>query len=254
MPRPIVKKILWTALAVIGALALLIGWTVAQLPHMSEVPRLEPAPGVVGIETGGSYVWVIRTAHGVALIDAGMDAQGKAILAELDREHLNSANVNTIFVTHGHRDHIGALAAFPVAKIWVGPGDIELIRGQRESKAFVARMAARHSAKAQLPGKLDDLDSLDKVDFDGEEMQIIHTPGHTPGSTMYLYKNILFTGDSLFANKDPLSYPPKFICDDPAANRASIPQLKNYSFDIIADGHTGFTTNAHEKLLQFLAR
>jgi hypothetical protein len=54
MPRPIVKKILWTALAVIGALALLIGWTVAQLPHMSEVPRLEPAPGVVGIETGGS--------------------------------------------------------------------------------------------------------------------------------------------------------------------------------------------------------
>jgi len=35
---------------------------------------------------------------------------------------------------------------------------------------------------------------------------------------------------------------------------ASIPQLKNLSFDIIADGHTGFTTNAHEKLLKFLAR
>jgi glyoxylase-like metal-dependent hydrolase (beta-lactamase superfamily II) len=121
MPRPILKKILWSILAVIGAFALLVGWTVSQLPHMSKVPRIEPAPGVVGVETAGSYVWMIRTAHGVALIDGGMDAQGKAILQELDREHLNSANVNTIFVTHGHRDHIGALAAFPVAKIWVGP-------------------------------------------------------------------------------------------------------------------------------------
>ena len=80
MPRPIVKKILWTALAVIAAFALLLGWTVLQFPHMSDVPRLELIPGVVGIETGGSYVWVIRTAHGAALIDAGMDPQGKAIL------------------------------------------------------------------------------------------------------------------------------------------------------------------------------
>jgi len=109
MARPILKKILWSILAVIGAFALLVGWTVSQLPRMSKVPRLEAAPGVVGVETAGSYVWIIRTAHGVALIDAGMDAKGKAILQELDREHLNSANVNTIFVTHGHRDHIGAL-------------------------------------------------------------------------------------------------------------------------------------------------
>jgi hydroxyacylglutathione hydrolase len=254
MPRPIVKKILWTALAVIVAFALLVGWTVSQLPHMSKVPRLEPAPGVVGVEAGGSYVWVIRTPHGAALIDAGMDTQGKAILAELDREHLNSANVNAIFVTHGHRDHIGALAAFPVAEIWVGTGDIDLIHGQRESKAFMARMAARYSAKPAPVGKLNDLDNLDKVEFDGEAMYIIHTPGHTPGSTMFLYKNILFTGDSLCATKNSVMYPPGFICDDPAANRASIPQLKNLSFDILADGHTGFTTNAHEKLVQFLAR
>ena len=254
MPRPIVKKILWTALAVIAAFALLLGWTVLQFPHMSDVPRLELIPGVVGVETGGSYVWVIRTAHGAALIDAGMDPQGKAILQELDRQHLNSANVNTIFVTHGHRDHIGALAAFPVAEIWVGPGDGELIHGQRKSNAFIPRMAAKYSAKAPPVGKLNDLDSLDKVDFDGEAMYIIHTPGHTPGSTMYLYKDILFTGDSLFTNKDTLAYPPGFVCDDGAANRASIPELKNLSFDIIADGHTGFTTNAHEKLLKFLAR
>jgi glyoxylase-like metal-dependent hydrolase (beta-lactamase superfamily II) len=254
MPRPILKRILWSALAVIAAFTLLVVWTFSQLPRMSKVPRLEPAPGVVGVEAGGSYVWVIRTPHGAALIDAGMDAQGKAILEELDREHLNSANVNTIFVTHGHRDHIGALAAFPIAKIWVGPGDAELIRGERKSKALMARLAAKYSPKAPPAPRLDDLEGLDKVDFDGERMQIIHTPGHTPGSTMYLYKNILFTGDSLFANKNGLIYPPRFICDDPAANRASIPQLKNFSFDIIADGHTGFTTNAHEKLLQFLAR
>jgi glyoxylase-like metal-dependent hydrolase (beta-lactamase superfamily II) len=136
----------------------------------------------------------------------------------------------------------------------VGPGDGELIHGQRESKAFMPRMAAKHSPPAPPVGTLDDLANLDKVNFDGEEMWIIHTPGHTPGSTMYLYKNILFTGDSLFTDKDGLKYPPGFICDDPAANRASIPQLKNLSFDIIADGHTGFTSNAHDKLVQFLAK
>ena len=53
----------------------------------------------------------------VALIDAGNDATGKAILDELTRRGLGPDAVRTILITHGHPDHLGAVAVFPKASV-----------------------------------------------------------------------------------------------------------------------------------------
>ena len=65
-------------------------------------PRVEVIPGVVGIEAGGAYAWIVRTSHGAVLIDAGLDATGAAILAELKAQSVEPGQVHAVLITHGH--------------------------------------------------------------------------------------------------------------------------------------------------------
>ena len=53
----------------------------------------------------------------VGLIDAGTDAEGAAILAELTRRQLGPDAVVAIFITHGHQDHTAAIRKFPNAQV-----------------------------------------------------------------------------------------------------------------------------------------
>ena len=53
----------------------------------------------------------------VALIDAGNDSDGKAILAELSRRQLGPDGVIAIFLTHGHPDHTAGIKLFPKAQV-----------------------------------------------------------------------------------------------------------------------------------------
>src|SRR5580704_17940696 len=66
----------------------------------------EPASGVRTVKYSFVSVYVLDAGNGkVALIDAGNDKSGKAILAELQRRGLTAAAVAAIFLTHGHPDH-----------------------------------------------------------------------------------------------------------------------------------------------------
>ena len=70
---------------------------------------------------------------------------------------------------------------------------------------------------------------------------------------MYLYKDVLFTGDSLMRKGDGVTIAPSLFSEDSAENRRSLKRLERLSFDRIADGHAGVTLNARVKLARFLA-
>ena len=48
----------------------------------------------------------------------------------------------------------------------------------------------------------------EQLEFDGAWFKVIATPGHSPGSVMYLYKDVLFTGDSLMRKNDGVAIVP----------------------------------------------
>jgi glyoxylase-like metal-dependent hydrolase (beta-lactamase superfamily II) len=107
------------------------------------------------------------------LIDAANEAS--RILAEIgDRE------VAAIITTHGHPDHWQALAEVAEATgapTYLHPGDAERVP---------------HAADVPVA-------DLGRVVFGGAEVELLHTPGHTPGSTCVLLGDRhLFTGDTLF--------------------------------------------------------
>lgn len=110
----------------------------------------------------------------------------------------NNLTLETILLTHGHYDHIGAIneltAKTNCKTIYVGKEDIELLTDNEKSMAATVNQDAvfledKILKVAEGTFKLEDLD-----------VEVIKTPGHTKGSVCYLINGILFSGDTLFRN------------------------------------------------------
>ena len=105
-------------------------------------PRVVAAQDVAGVEAGGAYAWVVRTAHGAVLVDAGLDASGTAILAELARQGVATGEVRAILITHGHPDHYAAAMLFPQAAVHAGAADIPMMGGDKTHYATLGGSSA----------------------------------------------------------------------------------------------------------------
>jgi len=89
-----------------------------------------------------------------------------------------------ILITHKHADHCDATAA--VAKAYP---NAEIVMHKSDSAAIGSL------AKRALP-----IVDGDELPFgEGAAIRMLHTPGHTDGSSCFLFKSTLFTGDTLFA-------------------------------------------------------
>jgi glyoxylase-like metal-dependent hydrolase (beta-lactamase superfamily II) len=113
-----------------------------------------------------------------ALVDpAGIAANLLRILRD------GQYHLEYILITHKHRDHCDATAdvaaQFPRAKIVMHAADIAAIGSLAES-------ALRVKDGEELP-------------FGDVRIRMLHTPGHTDGSSSYMFKSTIFTGDTLFA-------------------------------------------------------
>lgn len=232
-------------LAVLGA-----AFVWSQLPQAGE-PRIEVTQGLVGVQAGGSYAWVLKTAHGAALVDTGSEAQGEKLLAELQREGVSLEQVNTVLMTHGHKDHWAGAHLFPRARVLVGAADIPVIQGTQKLRAFMPRFAGRF-IPAPVPANMEPLKGGETLDVDGESVRVISTPGHTPGSVMFLWKDVLFSGDSLMGGGGKVDALPSLFSESREQNLESLKPLADVPFTRMADGHTGLVENAHEKLRTLL--
>jgi len=216
-------------------------------------PRVEVDREVVGVEAGGSYAWIVRTPHGAVLVDAGLDASGAAILAELKSAGVQPQQVLAVLITHGHPDHYAAATLFPKAEVLGGADDIPMMHGDGRHYSTFGRVMSALMPLPKGPDAVTPLRGGEQLEFDGARFAVIATPGHSPGSVVYLYKDVLFTGDSLMRKGDGVTIAPSLFSEDSAENRRSLIRLERLSFDKIADGHAGVTLNARVKLARLLA-
>ncbi len=200
-------------LVVFGLLLLAVAFVWSRLPKAGP-ERVEAAPGIVGVMAKGSYAWVVKTQSGAVLVDAGMDPDGGAVIPELERMKLAPKDVKAVLLTHAHGDHWGGTRVFPDAKLYLGEADVPVLRGEVALHAPMGRMFKKFSPAMTPPSNVEPVKDGQVLELDGAKFQAIATPGHTPGSTMYLYGDTLFTGDSLLGKGDKLMVLPSLISED----------------------------------------
>lgn len=129
---------------------------------------------------GDSTAWVVGDDDEVIVIDPGQDAAG-VLEAVGDREVL------AVICTHGHVRHVAAavdVAGRDEAPVALHPGDRLLWRMTHSDAAAEIEMA-----------------SGGRFEVADVELEVIHTPGHTPGSVSVYCADlgVVFTGDALHA-------------------------------------------------------
>ena len=101
--------------------------------------------------------------------------------------------VDGILLTHGHSDHTGAvddLCDVYNCPVYMDHHDLALV---------LPSNAGKYGYSAPVYAPIHDLNEKE-VKIGAFSLEIHHTPGHTDGSICVRYKNILFTGDTLFAS------------------------------------------------------
>ena len=250
------KSVKKTILIVLGCVLLVPVVAIGALVATRETPdgpRVRASADVIGVEAGGAYAWIVRTRSGAVLVDAGMDSTGTAILAELESQGVDPAQVRAVLITHGHPDHYAAAARFQNAAVMVGADDVEMVKGDKSRYSTFGRIVGAVLPLPPVPPRLTPVHGGERLEYDGATLTVVTTPGHSPGSVMYLYKDVLFTGDSLMRKGDGVAIAPSMFSYDAGRNRDSIRALEPLSFSVIADGHAGVTQAAKGKVARFLA-
>jgi hydroxyacylglutathione hydrolase len=247
------KKKLLIALGCVLLLPILAIAALVAIREPPDGPRVEAAPGVVGVEAGGAYAWIVRTTRGAVLVDAGMDASGAAIVSELKRMGLAPEQVHAVLITHGHPDHYAAAGLFSKATVVIGGADESMLRGDTSHYSAFGRIVSAVMPLPAPPRISRAVRGGERLNFDAAAFDVIATPGHSPGSVMYLHGSVLFTGDSLMRKQDGVAIAPSLFSEDATLNRASLSALEPLAFETLADGHAGVTTGARQKLARFLS-
>lgn len=136
------------------------------------------------------YILAADKESPAVIIDPG-EEEGK-IRKTLSKYKLKPA---LVINTHGHIDHIGCDDCFGVP-VYVHKSDAPLLGDAK------LNLSSFLVSAYQVKSEIKTLEDKEKISLGGMELEVIHTPGHTPGGICLLMKKpenkILFSGDTLF--------------------------------------------------------
>ena len=182
--------------------------------------------------TKGSYSYLIDDKETI-LIDTGRPRKVKNILKEIESLNIKPKNIKHILLTHHDIDHIGNAALLQKetgATLWASKKDIPYILGNK-SRPGIKKLATL-LARVKKPEKIKSYDDQKIGDI-----EIISTPGHTPGHVSFIYKDILFAGDLVENSNGVLKKLAKMTNSDEKSLNESIHKMSKYSFKWVCPAH-----------------
>lgn len=200
------------------------------MPTISRVNHLirgsaRAVPDIYQITASGANMLLI-VEEKLTLIDTGYRGSGQHILDSIEQLGRSPQDIALIVLTHNHIDHVGGLAdlkPFTSARVAIHKTDI----GQRKHLP---------SARAEdIDIALDGGETLEALGG----LEVIHTPGHTPGSIcLYSRKHkLVIVGDAVRKRRDTLHVPHKSISFDLCQAVESVKKIASLDCEVICFGH-----------------
>lgn len=215
---------------------------------------MQIAPGIysIGQEEGGHvHSFLLDDGKGLTLIDTNYDDDGRHVLAELKAIGRQPSDIKHIILTHAHKSHVGGVAALKKATgatVYSHAWETDIIAGRRKAtpvKAFPPRkplavyklqlglaLGLGKHTPCEVDSRLKDGDHIGPL-------QVVETPGHTPGSLSFWWpeRRALFAGDVIATWPEFEAGWPGLTLDN-ERNQQSVNQLTDFSSaEILCVGH-----------------
>ena len=167
-----------------------------------------------------------------AVIDPGDQADD--IAREIDKSGLRPT---MLLIAHGHFDHVlgvpGMLKHYPGLPVYI-----------HEKEVNWEEAGDRYMLMQPVEG-IHTVKEGDVIQFGDLPIQVLHTPGHSPGSVTYRAGDVLFCGDTLFAGSCGRT---DFVGGSYPVIMKSLKRLVELGDDLrVCPGHEGVTTTGTEK-------
>lgn len=213
--------------------------------------------------------YIVKTPHGLVLIDAGMNSDGKDMDFGLAQLGMAPSDVKAILLTHWHNDHAAG-----------GKAMREKTKAPVYYHADEAPFLTRENAAHGLRGRLSDimpewglfvlfkglLGEATPVAVEADALvtagqvlldcfEVVETPGHTPGHLCYYYpqERALFAGDALAVVGDRVHFMARPVTPDLEQARASMLRCLSLDIELLCPGHRWPLTRDTRKRCQEMA-
>ena len=218
------------------------------------------AENVEMIELGSMNPILTWDASHLVLIDAGFPGQTDLFVKAIEDCGFKASDLTEIILTHQDIDHVGCVADLlklaPAAKVIAHPVEVPYIDGTKtpiklaqlenssapltdQQKEWRQKLRAGFAqTKVNVGQKVEDQEVLPYCGG----IEIVFTPGHTPGHiALYLKESrILVTGDALNFTGTKITGSNPVYTDDMAEAQRSLQKMKAINPKGYASYHSGF--------------
>ncbi len=185
----------------------------------------------------------------LTLIDTGFRGSASRIADYISHLGRSVGEVGLIIITHNHLDHVGGLPVLrkmtPEARVAVHRDDLSEDESGLPYPGYLRRLMKVPLVSLFRPLVYARPGDVDLQLVGGEVLpplgglEVIHTPGHTPGSISLFSpeRKLLIVGDMLNNRHRDIIPPSKSISSDLPQAIGSIKRLAKLDFDTLCCGH-----------------